>query len=147
MIKFTVFGSPQAQKRHRHYSRGKFVRVYDPDAKDKEAFLAEAMAHRPEAPLDQPLHVVLGFHFEHPKSHFGAGRNKDRLKPSSPVMHTNKPDCDNLAKFVLDALNGIFWKDDSVICSLTIDKHYSETAHTRVTIQKLRLMSDAKVLK
>ena len=39
---------------------------------------------------------------------------------------TKKPDADNLAK-VVDALNGIVWKDDAQIVSLAVCKVYAET--------------------
>lgn len=36
---------------------------------------------------------------------------------------TGKPDVDNVAKLVMDALTGIAWKDDAQVTSLTIRKH------------------------
>jgi Holliday junction resolvase RusA-like endonuclease len=48
------------------------------------------------------------------------------------VMHTKKPDCDNLAKSILDALNGIAYDDDSQICSLTVHKFYGDTPRVEV---------------
>jgi Holliday junction resolvase RusA-like endonuclease len=36
-----------------------------------------------------------------------------------------RPDCDNFCKAVLDSLNGIVWRDDSQVVSLTVDKFYS----------------------
>ncbi|WP_346868056.1 RusA family crossover junction endodeoxyribonuclease [Clostridium sp. UBA1353] len=39
---------------------------------------------------------------------------------------TKKPDGDNIAKIILDSLNGIAFKDDSQIVELTILKRYTE---------------------
>lgn len=39
---------------------------------------------------------------------------------------TKKPDGDNIAKIILDSLNGIAFKDDSQITELTIFKRYTE---------------------
>jgi Holliday junction resolvase RusA-like endonuclease len=39
---------------------------------------------------------------------------------------TKKPDLDNLAKSVLDALNGVIYQDDSQIVSLHMTKVYSQ---------------------
>lgn len=48
-----------------------------------------------------------------------------------------KPDCDNIAKAVLDALNGIAYKDDSQVSELAIRKRYGEQAHVSVRIENI----------
>ena len=48
--------------------------------------------------------------------------------------HTKKPDCDNMGKICLDALNGVAYPDDAVINRLNISKEYSETPKVRITI-------------
>jgi len=48
------------------------------------------------------------------------------LRKGIPVLHIYKPDTDNLAKFVLDALNGTYYKDDSQIYRLEVEKSYAE---------------------
>ena len=45
---------------------------------------------------------------------------------SGVTAHIKKPDIDNMAKTVLDALNGLAYVDDSQIYSLTLYKTYSE---------------------
>lgn len=39
---------------------------------------------------------------------------------------TKKPDADNIAKIILDSLNGIAYKDDSQIVELMVIKRYTE---------------------
>ena len=39
---------------------------------------------------------------------------------------TKKPDADNIAKIILDSLNGIAYKDDSQIVDLSVIKRYTE---------------------
>lgn len=39
---------------------------------------------------------------------------------------TCRPDADNVAKAVLDALNGLAWRDDSQVVSLAVRKHDRE---------------------
>ncbi len=39
---------------------------------------------------------------------------------------TKKPDVDNIAKIILDSLNGIAYKDDSQIIELMVVKSYTE---------------------
>ncbi len=137
-IEFKVPGNPQALKRHRAVKRGRFIATYDPSAGDKQDFLAKAMEHRPEQPLNEPLKVSLIFSFARPKSHYGTGRNADTLKDSAPVHHASKPDCDNLAKFVLDALNGVYWQDDSIIAMMTVAKLYGTNPSVSVVIDDIR---------
>jgi Holliday junction resolvase RusA-like endonuclease len=131
-ITFTVDGEPIALKRHRT-SRG---RTYDPSSSDKDDFLLLSKIHKPKTPLQIPLRVVLLFGFSRPKSHFGTGRNADKIKDKSPFWKTSVPDNDNLAKFVCDALNGVFWKDDSYIVSLHVQKFYTRVPRVEVTIDE-----------
>ncbi|MGU8281019.1 RusA family crossover junction endodeoxyribonuclease [Clostridium perfringens] len=39
---------------------------------------------------------------------------------------TKKPDADNIAKIILDSLNGVAYKDDSQIVDIRIIKKYTE---------------------
>lgn len=56
---------------------------------------------------------------------------------SGEAPPTKKPDVDNVAK-VCDALNGIVWRDDSQIVSLTVRKIYAETPGLDVIIRPYR---------
>ena len=51
------------------------------------------------------------------------------------IQPTTKPDLDNVAKTVLDALNGVAWRDDSEITSLTVMKTYGERNCAKVSIE------------
>lgn len=48
---------------------------------------------------------------------------KSRPKKVESEPDTFKPDVDNIAKNVLDALNGIAWEDDSQVVCMRIKKH------------------------
>ena len=112
MIKFTIKGRPHTLKRHRT-GRGT---MYDPSAKDKQAFLMSCILHKPRIAFDFPLHVYLQFHFEN---------------------HQHEPDIDNCIKFVFDALNLIFWKDDRIIERVTAVKCFEGNARTEVVIMEI----------
>lgn len=47
-----------------------------------------------------------------------------------------KPDVDNFAK-VIDALNGIAWRDDSQVVQLTVSKHYSDRPRLELFAEEL----------
>jgi len=49
----------------------------------------------------------------------------------------NKKDTDNIAKYILDAMNKMVFHDDNQIYSLTIDKYYSYNPRTEIEISWL----------
>lgn len=59
-----------------------------------------------------PLQVYLAFYLPKPKS------KKKAVYPDC------RPDLDNYAKLVCDAMNGVLWKDDGQICSMRLEKRY-----------------------
>lgn len=134
MISFEVRGNPVAQKRHRHQLRGKHVHIYDPSSDDKDDFLMVSRQHAPERPLEGALRVDLEFYFARPKSHF---RKDGGLRSTAPINHISRPDIDNLRKLVMDALNGVFWIDDSQVCMCTTFKGYDVAPRVSVTICEL----------
>lgn len=44
-------------------------------------------------------------------------------------------DVDNIAKSVLDGLNGVLWKDDKSVRRLVIERHYGEDAGVHVCVE------------
>jgi len=60
------------------------------------------------------LHVDLVFVVKRPQ----------RLKKGERVIHSKRPDLDNMIKAVLDALP---IKDDAVVCSLSASKYYASS--------------------
>lgn len=68
-----------------------------------------------------------------PKSHV---TSKGALRKSAPAQLVAKPDVDNLAKFVLDALNGTYYKDDSQVCQLFVHKRYGAENSVLVKLTK-----------
>lgn len=136
-IFLVVLGEPKAQKRHRTVNMGKFNRQYDPSASDKKDFLSMVQDKAPEQPFDCPLELVVNFYFTRPKSHYKTGKNAHILKDNAPTWHTSKPDSDNLFKMVSDSLNKIFWRDDSLLCKVTINKMYDLNPRIEINVTKL----------
>jgi Holliday junction resolvase RusA-like endonuclease len=137
LINLEIPGNPKALKRHRHTNKDGVHRNYDPSSDDKRTFLDLAFEHKPDKPIDEPISVGLHFYFERPKSHYGTGKNKDILKPNAPKWHTSAPDIDNLQKFCFDSFNGVFWKDDSIICQIVAQKIYSDNPRTEIIIHTI----------
>lgn len=76
-------------------------------------------------PLTGPLAVSFSFAMPRPGSHYGTGRNADKLKPAAPAGHTSKPDVTKLIRSTEDALKGIAWVDDCQIVSQSAGKMYT----------------------
>jgi len=133
-----------ALKRHRMTVIGKHARAYDPSenrqAKQNIAWWAtQAMTKaRIKALLDGPIAMTCTFYLRKPKSRI--------RKNSTPYPYPDtKPDLDNLAKTVLDALNGVVYRDDAQICALTLRKRYTTTFGPMTEIKIQRLACDANV--
>jgi len=70
------------------------------------------------------------------------------LKPKSapktrPVWPTTRPDADNYGKLVLDALNGILWRDDSQVVDLRIRKVYAEHIGFQIEVATIEAQAEA----
>ena len=53
------------------------------------------------------------------------------------IYPTKKPDADNIAKIVLDALNGVAYTDDTQVINLSVQKRYGEVPEVKVEITEV----------
>jgi Holliday junction resolvase RusA-like endonuclease len=137
-IHLCILGDPKPQPRHRHYWAFGHSNTYDPAKADKGTFASIVQRDAPAEPLNCPIMLEINFFMGRPKGHYGVGKNAYILKPNAPEWHTSRPDLDNLEKFVKDALNKIYWKDDSIICQTICRKIYSDrTPRTEINIESL----------
>lgn len=81
--------------------------------------------------------LEVSFYSARPKSHYKTGKNAGLLREDAPVMNAHKPDVDNLLKFVMDAMNGVFYKDDGQIVTIIVNKFYSPNPRTEIGISEL----------
>ena len=70
---------------------------------------------------DKPIAIEFTFGIAMPKSY--SKKKRDNLLCKSHII---KPDCDNLIKLQMDAMNGIIFKDDSLVYSLKGTKLHTE---------------------
>jgi Holliday junction resolvase RusA-like endonuclease len=136
-IYFTVHAVPVAQPRQRHRviatkSGKSFVHNYTPKTDPVNTFKAACCLAAKEAfgdrgPIEGPIIMDLMFVMPRPKS------MPRRLVGRQP--HAKKPDRDNLAKSVQDALEGLLYANDSQLFRGEIQKWIAaehETPHVWV---------------
>lgn len=85
----------------------------------------------PETIYTAPVRCKLVCTFARPRSHL---TSSGALRKGAPVLHVYTPDTDNLAKFVMDALNGVYYKDDAQVYALEVLKRYGEEDSIRVQL-------------
>jgi len=83
------------------------------------------------------LEVFVIYEFLPPK--FLKAGDQFVINAGGKVWKKTRPDVnDNLNKGLFDALTGIVWKDDALICKLTAHKVYSNKELTTVTVTVLK---------
>ena len=139
--RITVPGDPVGQKRYAPTTRKGKKATYDPSSTQKETFRYYCMNgindKWPDTPLVGALMIDLRFYFERPLSHYVNRQRSKGLKKTAPVYHTSTPDYDNCIKFVCDALNGKYYKDDRQICGGPTWQSWSDNPRTEVIIAAL----------
>ena len=123
MKTIAVSGSPTPQPRARISTRGKFARAYVPAhhaIHEWRRSVAEEAAKVVERPTESSLGMKIDIFIARPKSHYLAS---GKIKKGVPVRP--RPDVDNYAKGILDALEGIIFENDSQIVSLVVRKQWA----------------------
>jgi Holliday junction resolvase RusA-like endonuclease len=125
-VGFTIPGIPVAKGRPRFSTQGGFVRAYTPEkTRDFEAMAREygRAAMGPLTPCMSSVQATFVVFVPVPKSWTKAKRN---AALAGGVHPTCKPDLDNFAKALTDALNGVVYDDDSQICDVVMSKRYAD---------------------
>jgi Holliday junction resolvase RusA-like endonuclease len=91
----------------------------------RQAVAAAALVERRGRrwPLRGALSVLVVFRMPRPKGHYL--RSGD-LSPRAPGAHIVRPDATKLWRSTEDALTGIVWADDALICYQGVHKRYVE---------------------
>jgi len=149
-MNITVPGDPITQGSMRSFARGgRAIVTHDKGPAlnhwRSRVTLEARRAWGRAAPLDGPVAVTLVFRLARPKSHYGTGRNADKLRPSAPALPHTGLDLDKLARAINDALTQArVWTDDSRVCTMTTHKTYAgpgEQAGVDVTVEPMSVTS------
>lgn len=132
MNRFVIYGKPMGKGRPRFSRAGRFVRTFTPEATANYETLVK-LAYQGEgcSMMEGEVRAEIVAYFQIPKS---VSKKKRLAMARGEVRPTSKPDCDNIAKIVLDALNGLAYKDDSSVVSLRVEKLYAEEPRVEVSL-------------
>ena len=126
-IEFTVGGEVVPKGRPRATIQGGYARMYTPatTAKYEQFVKMIAIEHAPPHLLTGPLVITLHINLQRPAS-----------LPMKIIHCSKRPDIDNSAKSILDALESVIYKNDSQIIELHVYKAYG-TPSVAISIEEL----------
>lgn len=136
-MKLTIPVAPQPQSRPRFTARGRYVHAYE----NKKITMYKRMVAATYQsyfgavkPTEKAIAVDVVFYRPVQKSISKIERQRRLTGESLPAI---KPDIDNYVKAILDALNGVAFRDDKQIISLNAKKLYSDKPRTEIEIKEI----------
>lgn len=137
MFHFTIKGKVKAKQSVKFANIGGFIKKYTPaDVVEYANYVRLCFMHayplwRPHQIANKPLKVLIMVYYPIPKSF---SKKKQKEADAGAIRPTVKPDCDNIAKNICDALNGVVYPDDKQVVSLVVRKVYT-TGDERVEVE------------
>lgn len=130
MAYFEVSGKPQGKARARTVRNKKTGKTHSFTPKNtveyeehvKQCFLTQTCG-RFTWFNKEPLEIHITAFFPVPKS---TSKRTAWKMVDGEILPTKKPDADNIAKAICDALNGVAYGDDSQIVSMKVVKKYTD---------------------
>jgi Holliday junction resolvase RusA-like endonuclease len=135
-LQFVLHIVPVPQKQTRFTCRGKYPHAYDPSKSDLRQLQWMIKAYAPKEPIPGPVAVTYTFYLPIPKS---TSRVKTGQMDRNMIKHISKPDVDNLAYLVTNAMKGIIYQDDSQIVEKHERKQYGLEPRIVVEIRDLNI--------
>jgi Holliday junction resolvase RusA-like endonuclease len=133
-VHITVAGPPVPKGRPRMSTVNGHAQAFTPAKTRRYEDLIRLEAGRVMEGLDQlqgPTEVRITAFMQTPQA-IVKHKTKGPAAEIGELRPTTKPDVDNFAK-VIDALNGIVWRDDSQVVQLTVRKFYSTRPRLELT--------------
>lgn len=129
---YVIPGNPISLKRPRFSSATK--RMYNPQRNEMLILSIGLQSQHDDEPLfEGPLHMDVTFFMPIPSKTSKKAKQDIILKPDA-----TRPDLDNLIKFVADISNGVLYKDDALIASISAKKVYDINPRTEFSIQSIK---------
>jgi len=136
-ITFTVPGAPRGKGRPRISTAGGFARAYTPEqTANYENLVKLAYREKYHESFEQS---AVGMRISAYYAIATSASKKKRLAMlDGTIFPKGKPDADNVAKIVCDALNGIAYHDDTQVIYLEVSKRYAEIPRVEIEIWEIR---------
>ena len=134
-VDFVIQGKAQAKQRPRFNTHT--GRTYTPNKTinyENWVKICYLEKYKDKELMDKPLRVTIRAFLEIPKS---TSKKKKQQMLDNVILPMVKPDTDNIAKSILDSLNGIAYKDDKQVAELIVYKFYNDTPYVNVTIEEI----------
>ncbi len=134
---FTVLGEPKGKQRPRtvrNKATGRTMTYTPEQTVIYENMVRYAYQQQCGEMLTGTLETEITAYFPVPKS---VTKRRRAFMLDGIIWHTKKPDADNVAKAVLDALNGVAYHDDTQIARLVVEKKYSEQPRVEVRLAQI----------
>ena len=134
-LKLTVPGEPKGKARPR-FSRTTGTTYTPSNTAEYESRVLYffKMEYPDWKPTEKPVSVRILAYYQIPKS--SSMKRASQMKIGR-IRPTKRPDADNIAKAICDALNGVTYRDDAQIVSLGVHKLYSTDPRVEVMIKEL----------
>ena len=131
-IKFEIIGKPVGKGRPRlgRYGVHTPTRTVNYETLVKWTYLNKFEGC---SQLIGPIKAKITAVFLVPKSYTKKQKQQIEEKP----FYTHKPDCDNIAKIILDSLNGLAYQDDSQITNLETNKIYGTEEKVIIELEEI----------
>lgn len=138
LLAFTVPGQPEPLRRHRAAVHGGRVRTFDDPRNGNYAdWVRWAWQSGGGHTMGQkPFILDVEAFFARPKSH---QTSRGELSAAGRRARPPRPDVDNIAKAILDALNGLAWDDDTQCVWLAVMKRWAQIGESGCTIVRAGL--------
>ena len=144
-VRFTVPGAPKGKARARTVRSkkgGKFS--YTPEGTMLYENLIKCCYRQESNNIifndGQPLKVTIIAYYpiESLEKQWKTEQKKKQQMLEDLMFPTKKPDIDNIAKSILDALNKLAYRDDTQVVTLHMEKHYAEDPRVEVEIEEIK---------
>ena len=137
-MKFVIEGRPQGKARARTFwnsQTGKMQSITPEQTRSYEDLVRWSYKAAGGTYLGKgQFTVAIRAIYEVPASY---PKKKREAALRGEIRPCKKPDSDNIAKAILDALNGVAYYDDSQVIGLTVKKEYGDSARVEVEIEAL----------
>ncbi len=111
-------------------------RVYTPNkTKEYETLIQQyfKISYPMAEMLEGRVHIDIIVYLKIPK---GTSKIKMQDMLENKISPTKKPDIDNIAKSILDAMNGFVFKDDNQVAKISIEKRFATEEKAEIIVEE-----------